>query len=189
MNDTPNRGAALVLTMLAVFFLASLGASLALVTNTELRIAASYSEAMELGYVAEAALEAILQELSASADWNALVAGTALSVFADGSPGGRRTLADGSMIDLDDLTRQVVATNPMCRLFGFGPVQRLQPAEEIDVDGYVVVWIGDDPEENPEILVLRAEAFGMSGLRRMLEARVRRDAAGSVQVVAWNDAR
>ena len=187
MNDARSRGAALVLTILAVFFLTSLAASLALMTNTELRIAASYSDAMELRYAAEAALEAILQELTANADWNALVAGTALSTLADGSPGGRRTLGDGSMIDLDDLTRQVVMANPTCRLFAFGPVQHLQPAEELDVEGYVVVWIGDDPEENPAILVLRAEAFGASGMRRMLEARVGRDTAGAVQVVAWNE--
>ena len=54
MSDGHNRGAALVLAMLAVFFLAAIGASLAIVTSTELRIAASYTDAMELRYAAEA---------------------------------------------------------------------------------------------------------------------------------------
>jgi hypothetical protein len=189
MNAARNRGAALVLAMLAVFFMAALGASMAIMTSTELRIAASYTEAMELRYAAEATLEAILQELTASGDWNALQAGVALSAFADGVPSGRRTLVDGSAIDLDDLTRQVVAGNSTYRLFAFGPVQRLQPADDFGIEGYVLVWIGDDPEENPAILVLRAEAFGASGRRKMLEARVRRNEAGVVHVLAWNEVR
>ena len=189
MIDGHNRGAALVLAMLAVFFMAAIGASLAIVTSTELRIAASYTDAMALRYAAEAALEAVLQELTASADWNVLLAGSALSAFADGSPGGRRTLVDGSAIDLDDLTRQVVAGNPTCRLFGFGPVQRLQPSLDLGVEGYVVVWICDDPEEHPAVLVLRAEGFGAAGLRRILEARVSRTDAGAVQIAAWNEVR
>ena len=189
MNGARNSGAALVLAMLAVFFMAALGASIAIMTSTELRIAASYTDAMELRYAAESGLEAVLQELTVSPDWNALLAGTALSAFADGSPGGRRTLVDGSAIDLDDLTRQVVAANPTCRLFGFGPVQRLQPAEALGIEGYVVVWIGDDPEEHAATLVLRADAFGISGLRRMLEARVRKNEAGAIDVLAWNEVR
>ena len=187
MNTRGNRGAALVLALLAVFFMAALGASLAIMTSTELRITASYADAMELRYAAEAALEAVIQEFAASADWNAVLAGPAVSVFADGAPGGRRTLSDGSAIDLDELTNQVVAGNPTFRLFGFGPAQRLQPAENLGVDGYLVVWIGDDPEENPAILALRAEGFGASGMRRMLEARVLRTDTGAVRIVGWDE--
>ena len=187
MNSRGNRGAALVLAMIAVFFMAALGASLAIMTGTELRITASYADAMELRYAAESALEVVIQELVASADWNGMLAGPAVSAFADGAPGGRRTLSDGSAIDLDGLTSQVIASNPTCRLFGFGPAQRLQPAENLGVDGYLVVWIGDDPEENPAILALRAEAFGASGMRRMLEARVLRTDAGAVRIVGWEE--
>ena len=37
------------------------------------------------------------------ADWNQLLNGSVQSVFTDGSPGGERTLRDGSTIDLSQV--------------------------------------------------------------------------------------
>src|SRR5688500_13423333 len=175
--------------MIFVFLMSALGAALAMLTNTELRITASYTQAMELRYVAEAALEVVIQELTTYADWNVVLAGAALSAFNDGSPGGRRTLADGSLVDLDNLSSQIAAANPTCRLFAFGPIQSLQRAEDLGLTGYAAVWIGDDPEESPAVVVLRAEAFGAGGMRKMLEARLLRTEAGAVRVVLWHEGR
>ncbi len=189
MKNRCERGAALVLAMMAVVVLAAVAASLAIISSTELRIAVNYVDAMELRYVAEAALEATIEELAASADWNELLAGPATSILADGAPGGLRRLTDGSTIDLDDLSSQAIGDNPTFRPFAFVPAQRLQPAEDLGIDAYVVVWIGDDPEENPAMLAVRAEAFGASGMRRMLAARVLRTEAGAVKLVSWHELR
>jgi hypothetical protein len=189
MNRSRDSGSSLVLAMVFVFLMSALGTALAVLTSTELRISVNYSQAMELRYVAEAALETVIQELTTHADWNVPLSGPALSAFSDGPPGGRRTLADGSSIDLDTLTSQLAADHPVCRLFAFGPVHSLQRGEDLSLNGYVAVWIADDPEENPAIVVLRAEAFGISGLRKMLEARVLRNEDGALRVVLWHEVR
>jgi hypothetical protein len=173
--------------MMAVFLLAALGASLAVLTNTELRIVANYADGMELRYVAEAALASVIDDLETFTDWDGLLAGGIVSALTDGVPTGRRTLADGTSIDLDSLTAQVLAEVPSCRLFAFAPAQRLQPGDDIGVEGYTAVWIGDDPERDPAVLIVRAEAFGIAGLRKSLEARVLRTDSGALKVLAWED--
>jgi hypothetical protein len=178
---------ALILAMMAVFLLAAIGASLAVLTNTELRIVANHADGMELRYVAEAALESVIQDLETFIDWDGLLAGPIVSALADGVAGGQRPLLDGASIDLDNHTGQLLAEIPACRLFAFAPAQRLQPSDNIGVDGYVVVWIGDDAERDPAVLIVRAEAFGVAGLRKSLEARVLRTDTGALKVLAWED--
>jgi hypothetical protein len=173
--------------MMAVFLMAALAASMAVFTNTELRIVANYADGLELRYAAEAALESAIHDVDTFADWDALLAGSIVSALTDGAPGGRRTLIDGTSIDLDNLTSQLLADLPGCRLFVFAPVQSLQPAEEIGVEGYAVVWIADDPERDPAAVILRAEAFGIAGMRKALEARVLRPEVGALKVLAWED--
>jgi hypothetical protein len=168
MNGRECHGSSLVLAIIFVFLMSALATALVVLTNTELRITATYVRAMELRYAAEAALEMAIEELAIHSDWSALVAGPALSAFNDGAPGGRRTLVDGASIDLDSVTDQLAADNPTRRLFAFGPVQSLQGTTDLGFNGYVAVWIGDDPEENPALVALRAEAYGMAGMRRML---------------------
>jgi hypothetical protein len=181
------HGAALIVAMMAVFLMAALAASMAVMTNTELRIVANYADALELRYAAEAALESAVQDVDTFADWDALLAGGIVSALTDGAPGGRRTLIDGTSIDLDALTGQMLSDLPACRLFAFAPVQRLQPADDIGVEGYAVVWIGDDPERDPAVIILRAEAFGHAGARKALQARVLRTDGGALKVLAWED--
>jgi hypothetical protein len=187
MNGRGERGSALVMAMMAVFLMGAIAASLAILSNTELRIAANGVEAAELRYTAEAALELALEELGAISDWESVLASGVLSTLADGPAGGQRTLGDGSAIDLDDLSAQAVADNPTFRLFAFAPAGRLQEGEDVGRGRYVAVWLGEDGEDEPATLVMRAEALGASGMRRMLAARVRRTAAGGVEVVSWQE--
>ena len=189
MNRETNRGAALVLAIIAIFLMTALSASLALLTSTELRISSSHAEGMELRYAAEAALDTIAQEMIAAGDWNGAITGTLLSAFSDGMPAGARTLVDGSSINLDDLTGLAVADNPTFRLFGFGPVSRLQPGEIVRIDGYLAVWIGGDLDGNAASLVVRAVALGRAGLRRIVEARLFRTEDGAVRVAGWHELR
>ena len=183
------RGAALVIAVMGVFLMTALGVSLAVMTSTEIRIAANYANAIEARYAAEAGLEIGMQELRAHADWNAILAGGSVSAFADGQPSGTRQLSDGSSIDLTALTNQVTAENPTWRLLSFGPVNRLHATEDLRSNAYIVVWVGDDPAKNPAVLTLRAEAFGPAGTRRALEASVSRTEEGTVRMLSWGEIR
>jgi len=183
------RGTALVIAVMGVCLMAALGASLAVMTGTETRIAANYVHATQAAYAAEAALEIAIQELVAQNDWPALLSGTALSTFTDGAPGGSRGLGDGSVLDLGMLTSQMKMDNPTWRMFAFGPLSQIQPTQDLRSNGYLVVWVGSDPAEDAVSLALRAEAFGAAGTRRAVEATVRKTEAGGVRMLSWREVR
>ena len=130
----------LIIALMSLVLLSALGTSLAVVMNTELRAAANYATSREAMYAADGALEIAAHELLAVADWNALLAGGALSAFVDGPPTGVRQLGDGTTVDLAQATnaanaepRPWGANNPVWRLFAFG---WLGPRT------YVMAWVG-----------------------------------------------
>ena len=195
----------LAIALMSLLLLSALGTSLAVVMNTELRAAANYGSSREALYAADGAIEIGSHELLAVADVNALLAGRVLSAFVDGPPAGSRHLGDGTAVDLNQVTaaantepRPWGANNPVWRLFAYG---WLGPRM------YVVVWVGDDAAENDGdpsidgggsanpgagILALRAEAFGVGGAHKVLEAEVRRDVSGAVPAIrglSWQEIR
>ena len=195
----------LAIALMSLLLLSALGTSLAVVMNTELRAAVNYGSSREALYAADGAIEIASHELLAVADVNALLAGRVLSAFVDGPPAGSRHLGDGTAVDLNQVTaaantepRPWGANNPVWRLFAYG---WLGPRM------YVVVWVGDDAAENDGdpsidgggsanpgagILALRAEAFGVGGAHKVLEAAVRRDVSGAVpaiRVLSWQEIR
>lgn len=195
----------LVIALMSLVLLSALGTSLAVVMHTDLRVAANYATSRETMYAADGALDIAAQELSGVADWNALLSSGALSAFVDGPAGGPRPLGDGTDVDLGDATnaansepRPWGANNPVWRLFAFG---------WLGARSYVVVWVADDGAENDGdptidgggaanpgagILALRAEAFGVGGAHKVLEATARRDVAGGapvVHVLSWQEIR
>lgn len=195
----------LVIALTSLLLLSALGTSLAVVMNTELRAAANFASSREAIYAADGALEIAARELLAVADWNGLLSSGALSAFVDGSPSGTRQLGDGTSVDLAQATavansepRPWGANNPVWRLFAFGWLGSRM---------YVVVWAGDDFAENDGdpstdgggvanpgagILALRAEAFGVGGAHKVLEATVRRDLSGGgsiVRMLSWQEIR
>lgn len=174
MND--NRGAALVLAMMALALLAALGLSLSVLANIEMRVAANYSQALELMSAAEAGLELTAQELLLVADWPGVASGSVRSTFNDGTPGAR-TLPDGTSISLPRLTADLgdAAWQP----FAHGP----QDLWELPISAYVVVWARPDPSDGAG-MVLRAEAFGPSGARRGVQAAIARS-----RVLSWAELR
>ncbi len=185
----PQRGAALIVAVMGVCLTGALAASLAVLTGTEIRIATNYANAREAAHAAEAGLEIAMRHLSAEPDWAAIVSGTASSTFVDGLPGGTRTLSDGSMLDLAELTSQIALENPTRRLIAFGPLNQIQSKPDLDSSAYVMVWVGSDPSGDEASVLVRADAFGPAGTRRGVEARVSRTEEGATRIRSWWDVR
>jgi hypothetical protein len=160
----------IVVALMATLLMSALGAALALTTSSELFVAANFVYAQEGLYAADAALERAMDDLTSVPEWNPLLDGSTRSAFIDGPPGGIRTLADGSLLDLEktvnmlncrkatpcSLSNLVATTtdrpwganNPVWRLFAYGPLSSLLPAHAIDSPFYVIVLVADDPSEN-----------------------------------------
>jgi hypothetical protein len=196
----------LVIALISLVLLSALGTSLAVVMNTELRVAANYAASRQTMYAADGALQIAGREMLVVADWTALLSSGTLSSVVDGPPSGVRQLGDGSTVDLIQATdlansepRPWGANNPVWRLFAFGP---------LGSQTYVIAWVGDDCAENDGnssidgdgsanpgagIIALRAEAFGTGGAHTVLEATLRRDAnaAGTptIRMLSWQQIR
>jgi hypothetical protein len=196
------RGAALLLALLLMTLLAAIGAGLATLSVTETLIGASHRQSVEAALGAEAALERALHDLSAIADWSAVLAeppANVMSTFCDGLayPVG----PDGRPIDLQALTaeRQRAGADDYAgavqwRLFAHGPLRDLLPPPRIDVPVYLVVWVArgvdrgptggePDPGGGPTLLV-HAEGIGSGGTRRAMRAAVDRAPGGPLAVVS-----
>ena len=176
---TNDRGAALVLAIMAVALLSALGFSLAIVSDTEMRVAANYSYAQEAMGAAESGLELVVQELLSIDDWSGVIDGSRPSAFVDGAPTGDRTLSDGFVLNLEDLTGKL--SDPGMRLFAYGSLRRLA---SIPSDAYIVVWVGPDPAGKDGVLAVRADAFGPMGTRRVTQATV-----SPSRVLSWKEVR
>lgn len=163
------RGAAMVLAVMAMLLLAALGAVLTLTTTTETIIAAGFRTQEAARYAAEAGAERALADLAAAGDWGAFIDGSARSTFVDGLPGGARTLVDGSSLDLGAQVNlancQAAAgcstaemnavtadrpwglNNPRWQLLAYGALDAVAPEATLNSPHYVVVLVGDDPSE------------------------------------------
>ena len=167
-----DRGSALIVALFALAFLTALGLALVLDANTETLIAASFRDGQEALYAADGAAERAMADLAATPDWNAVLAGGVLSGFVDGTPGGPRTLPDGSRIDLTQATntlncgraagctvgdmnavtaqRPWGANNPRWTLYAYGALNGLDTASAVESNDYVVVWVADDQSETDD---------------------------------------
>ena len=117
---------------------------------------------------ADAAIERAMQDLLAMPDWNRALNGAEQSSFVAGSPGGPRTLPDGTTIDLTEIAISPVAAisqlvapvkSPRTRRAPLADQQpglaalrvrtetNLLPGGTVSSPIYVVVMVGDDPSE------------------------------------------
>ncbi len=164
------RGAAVVLALIAVTLMMALGSALTLLSTSETLVTANQRAGVEAFYAADAALERALVDLHAVLDWNPLLAGSERSTFVDGSPAGVRTLADGSTIDLAHIVnmancqktapcsaadlsvvtanRAWGANNPRWQVYAHGPMSDAAGNGSGRSSFYGVVLVGDDPSEN-----------------------------------------
>jgi hypothetical protein len=189
-------GAALLIALMAMMLMLALGTALMLTTITETRIASSYGAGIEMFYAAEAAIERAMEDLRTIPGWSGLSSSATMSAFVDGQPGGARTLADGTTIDLADATNAVrggdqTADSRSWRLFAYGALTGLLPAGRIESRAYVVVWVAEAPSaRDAESLALLAHAYGPQGVLRALEVVVTRaDLNGSrgIRVLSWRE--
>jgi hypothetical protein len=106
------RGAALVVALMATAAVAALVAAGLLNTAIERLVAAGYRDREEARYLLDAALERAVADLATMADWTPALNGSVRSRFVDGPPSGVRrawaTAAPASSEDAVDLN-QVVA--------------------------------------------------------------------------------
>jgi Tfp pilus assembly protein PilX len=191
------RGAALIIALMATLLLTALGVSLALLSSTESMITANHTSATEALYAADAGVERVVQDLLMVPRWDDILTGGLKSGFVDSTTAP--TLPDGTTLNLATATTDLQndtntantwgANNPLWRLYAYGRIDEMLPTGTINSNMYVVVWVGDDPSENdgdPQkdvngVLTLRAEAFGPAGANKMIEVTVARTSSAEIE--------
>jgi type IV pilus assembly PilX-like protein len=171
MNTKNERGAALIVALMAMLLLSALGMALVLTTTTETMIAGNFREGQEALYAADAGVERVMDDLLTVPDWNNILNGKIRSAFVDGSPSGNRTLPDGTTLNLTEATNVVNcgkvtptcspadmnantedrlwgANNPRWNLYAYGLLNTIVPTGSVNSNLYVIVWVGDDQSEN-----------------------------------------
>jgi Tfp pilus assembly protein PilX len=185
------RGAALVLAVMAITVLMALGAALVLITSTETAIAGNFHRSREAFYAAEAIAELAVAELrsSANTNWTSFVEGTARSRFVDGAPAGVRTVPPDAPVDLAAIRNLANCSTPApCvgvprwQLFAYGPLRELLPTAG-DSPFYVValVALAEGVSADPAVAI-RGEAFGLNGAYGAIELTAIRTASGLTQI-------
>lgn len=209
------RGTVLLATLMVITLLAALGAALALVVSTESVTAANYESAQQSLYAADAGVERTVGELRLLASWqNVPTSMSGWSNFSDGLTIARAP--DGASLDLAQLTirRQTESNSmyptspnrPVWRVFGHASMNQMIAGSAV-APPYVVAWIADDPDDldgdpatdTNDVVIIHAEAFGVRGSRRAIEAAIRREeamAAGlpgvtrsDLRLIAWQEVR
>jgi hypothetical protein len=179
-------------------------------------VAANYQSSQQGLYAADAALERAVGELRLLPAWGAVpgAAATSSADFNDGLTTPR--MPNGLTLNLTQLTSRRQAESdaiypsgpnqPVWHVYGHAPLSRMIP-DAASVSAYVVVWLADDPDDldgNPaadanDVIIVRAEAFGVRAGRRAVEATIQRTqamAAGfpgvtrsDVSVIGWREVR
>ena len=158
------RGAGLLLVLLAILLLSALGLSLVMAAIGDSLASGNVRASREMLYAADAGIERALPDLQRAPDWDLVLSGAVTSGFTDGAPAGPRLLPDGRPVVLDELVnlancgqraacdtaamagvseeRPWGADNPRWRLFAWGPFSALAGPGAL---GYLVVMVADDP--------------------------------------------
>ena len=177
------RGAALIVSLMAMLLLSALGLALVMTTMTETKIAGNYTASQEAMYVADAAIERAMQDVLTVADWNAMLSGSVKSAFVDGPPGNRTV--SGLTFNLDEATnvmncnhiatcsssemdtstedRPWGANNPRFQLYAYGPANNFISTGTLNSDFYLVVWVADDPSETDNLPLQDGNTFTNPG--------------------------
>ena len=176
--------------------LTALAVSLVLLTSSETLLTANYRNSHEALYAADAAIERVVQDLLAVAQWNDILGSGMQSSFTHGATSV--TLPDGTNIDVtrerDRLQAETDAADvwgtndPVWRIYAYGPMSQMLP-EGIETDAYVMVLVGDDPSETDGdptadgngVLTLHAEAWGSAGARKIVEVTVARTSMTEIE--------
>jgi hypothetical protein len=212
---TRESGTALICVLMVTTVLATLSAAAVLVTMTESLGSANYGAAQQALYAADAALEQTLGELRLI-DWRTLPSGVVSAQLWDGASAPQAP--GGLVLNLAQLSAARQADSdavfgpspdrPRWRLFGHAPFADLVPAGVVVSPAYLVVWVADDGDEedgDPErdsnnVVMVRAEAFGIAAAHRSIEATLTLQTGPpgteeepptrrEVRLVAWREVR
>jgi hypothetical protein len=204
-------GAALLLALVTAALVTAIATTMALTSSTDLLITGSNRASLEAMYAAEAAAQRAIAELAQMGDWSdALLAPPANTVasFDDGvvatlAPDGRRLVMAALSTSRQAMSSIAYgpsvfgADSPAWRLFGHATLRALVPAGMATAPAYVLVWVADDRfdgdgdaahDANGRLLV-RAEAYGVSGAHRNVELTVDRVTPGTIRVLSTKDPR
>jgi len=87
--------------------------------------------------------------------------------------------------------------SPVWRLFGHAELGALLPPGVASPPGYVLVWVADDggdgdgdaARDTNGVVLVYADAYGVSGAHRAVELSVARVTPGTIRVLSWKDPR
>ena len=199
-RDARDRGAAMILVLMATALLAALASGLIVLTTTERRTAANEVSSVATLCGAEAAMERTIGELRRIANWTDVLGGVRGSEFVDSTK--RPSIPSPGRVDLDALTIELQAESnapsiwgantPVWRLFSSGPLARLAGIDADQTNVYTATWVADDGSDNDgnaradsnQIIVIHAEAYGPANARRVVDVTVAQTPSG-VQILAW----
>jgi hypothetical protein len=163
----------LAITIFAITLMMALASALALLSQTETLLGASYRDGVESGYVAAAGVERAIDDLMTVGDWNEVLASTdgLRAIRTSSCSGGALSvsLPDGRSLDLGAVTNRLNCgastscsaseldavtsrrpwgrNNPRFRLFAWCPASGLAGTGTVDSAYYVAVWVADDTAE------------------------------------------
>ena len=196
-----SRGAALIVTMMALLMLVALTGALMPLTSSETAIAANHRLAVQSLYAAGAVLKRAIRELEAAPSWDDVLAGRRRATLWDGQT--TRSLADGAVLDLNAATdaladagagRSGAGRGLRWRLYAHGPLGAVLPQDPTGGLLHAAVWVADDPDaadgdplrDANGILMLHAAAVGPSLAQRAVQATLARPAPDQRPVVmSW----
>jgi hypothetical protein len=182
------KGAALLLVLLASALVAALAVGVLVTADTDRRLSATFARAIDGREAADAVLARTVSDLSAIPNWTTALSGGATSAFLDASH--PVVTSSRVVLDLDAITTSLQAetdamassnvNRPRWRLWASGPVANLlglPPAENLS---YGAAWVGDDWRESDNdpaadtngVVLVRADAWGVGGSRRAVEATI-----------------
>jgi hypothetical protein len=199
-----DRGAALLIVLLATALLAALGIAVATALDVEQLAAANGSHAAEVDYAADAAAAHAIQDLAGVADWTVTLsgAGTSALFVAIGDP----VTPWGETIDISSMTAAVQSASDAgsggapdatrWRLFLAGPLETVLPPGARALP-YLLAWVGDDRDDDNDpridsngVIRVHAVAVGPRGLRATRDVVLAHGASpGVVRLVSWRDQR
>ena len=208
-ND--ERGAALLMALIAAALVTAIASTMVLSSSADLLITGSHRASTETMYAAEAAAQRTIGELATIADWNTVLASPPSNVLASFDDGFTTVVTeDGRGLSMAVLTsrRQAMSTvtygpgafgadSPVWRLFGHAPLEALLPPGVATPPVYVLTWVADDGADGDGdamrdtngVVLVYADAYGVSGAHRALELAVSRVTPGTIRVLSWKDPR
>lgn len=192
-----DTGVALLPVLLLTLLTSAVVLALAVVVRIEVLVAARHHRATAALHAAEAGVHAALGELRHLPDWTPVVTGAMQSSQADGAFAGARTVPGAGPIALccgpgsaaarlaSEMALSAVPARRRLawRPFMWVPFDTLVRRERTGL--FVIVWVANDEEdpggpsaETNGAILIRAEAAGNGGGRRVVEALVARQPAG-----------